>query len=312
VSLSGHAWTLGPRVADTVAPPKAPASEAWSVLIDDPKVGEVRLTGMLREREEAEAVVVVIHGLGGSCNSPYALHAAQAVDEAGLSCLRLNLRGSDRASNDFYHAGLTDDVAAALASPEVRRYPKVYLMGYSLGGHVSLRYASGDPDPRLSAAAAVCSPLDLARCADNLDRPALWLYRQYLLSGLKAIYDQVALRRPVPLPPAEVRKIQTIRRWDDLTVAPRHGFTGADDYYDKASAGPRLGGLRVPALLVSAEDDPMVPMDSLRPWIAQAPPLLDARCIKPAGHVGFPGDLDLGLPSKAGLAPQVVGWLTRH
>src|SRR5699024_5863954 len=119
---------------------------------------------------------------------------------AGLSCLRVSLRGCDRSGEDFYHAGLTADLHAALASPELRPYRRLYLLGYSLGGHMALRLATEEADPRLAAAAALCAPLDLARSQQEIDAPRRAIYRRYLLENLKRIYAAVAARRPVPYP----------------------------------------------------------------------------------------------------------------
>ena len=296
---------------DGLFQPKAPSSSPWAHSFTDPDAGPVTLTGLLSEVPGAERLVVIVHGLGGSCRSPYAVRAAAAVEAAGWSSLRLNLRGADGEGADFYHAGLTADLKETFASPEVQRFAKVSVLGYSLGGHLALRFASDSPPPRLLSVAAVCAPLDLDRCAASIDRPALWGYRLYLLSGLKQIYASVARRRAVPLPSSEARKIRTIRRWDDLIVAPRHHFESAEDYYRKESAGPKLAGLKVPALLIAAEADPMVPAQSLRPFVEPPPPLLEVRWVRRGGHVGFPRSLDLDLGGLPGLEHQAVGWIAR-
>ena len=64
-------------------------------------------------------IVIIVHGLGGSATSYYARKAAVAAAEAGLDSLRLNLRGADRGGGDYYHAGLIEDLAAA-----IRRSPR--------------------------------------------------------------------------------------------------------------------------------------------------------------------------------------------
>lgn len=312
MNIVGHFWTVGSRARDGIFPPKAPPSSPWARTFSDPDVGPVTLTGLLSEVPDADRLLIVVHGLGGSCRSPYAVRASAAAREAGWSSLRLNLRGTEEGGTDFYHAGLTADLREAFASPEVRRFPRVSVLGYSLGGHLALRFASDSPPQGLRSVAAVCAPLDLDRCAASIDRPALWGYRLYLLSGLKQIYAGVARRRPVPLPPSEARKIRTIRRWDDLVVAPRHHFASAEDYYRKESAGPRLGGLKVPALLVAAEADPMVPAESLRPFVQPPPPRLEVRWVERGGHVGFPRGLDLDLKGPSGLERQVLTWLARQ
>lgn len=277
-------------------------------------MGPVALTGRfhdLRGENGREDLAILLHGLGGCCESQYVRRTAAAAERAGLSVLRLNLRGSDRSGTDFYHAGLTSDLAAACRSPELAGFRRIHLLGYSLGGHVALRFAAVEREPRLAATAAVCAPLDLALSAAAIDRPALAVYKTYLVRHLKEIYAPVAARRP-DLPPFEtVRKIRSLRAWDDAVVAPRHGFASAADYYAKASVAPHLSGLRVPTLLLQAEGDPMVPAATVRPALSGAYPNLDVRWLRRAGHCGFPEPFELTLDPGRGarLEDQAIGWL---
>jgi predicted alpha/beta-fold hydrolase len=309
VSLNGHYWTIAPRFRHALRPSPAPPARPWKTRVPDPDFGSVEITGLLREKPGADSVLIVIHGLGGSCESNYALRAASAAEAAGLSCLRMNLRGADRSGEDLYHAGLTDDLRAALRSPEIRKYRRALVLGYSLGGHVALRYAAEYPGDGVAAVAAVSSPLNLEVCQANLDAPASWLYRTYLLSALKSTYRAVAARRLLPNPPEAIQAISRLREFDELAVAPRHHFAGAEDYYARASVWPLLPRLEVPALLVASRNDPMVPLASVEPWVGQASPALTVRWEDSGGHVGFPPDLDLGEPSPRGLEPQVLHWL---
>ncbi len=363
MSVAAHLRTVVHRLRETLAPPEAPPSVRWTTTIEDPRIGPVRLTGRLttppppksalkpdarapgarglrpcsgrpphptprgrREPLEPSApLVLLVHGLGGSAESFYLRRAAQAALDRGWASLRFNLRGADMEGEDFYHAGLSGDLHAALASPEVAGYGPLYAVGFSLGGNPVLRMAAETADPRLAAVAAVSPPLDLGACAEAFDRPGRALYRSYLLSGLKQMYAAVAARRPVPLPVAEARRIRHIQEWDDRLVAPRHGFADARDYYRRMSAGPLLGRLRVPALVVAADDDPLVPPEVLRPSLAAAPPHLETRWISGVGHLGFSERVDLGVASPAesdgsgsdgadgrglgGLEAQVLDWL---
>lgn len=310
MGLSAHLWTVWPLVRERFSPQPQPAAEEWSLDVDDPSLGRVRLTGLLRQPEGSTGLVVLIHGLGGSATGRYMTRAAHAADEMGLATLRLNLRGADRRGGDLYHAGLTSDLAAALVSPRLAGMANLYVLGYSLGGHLALKLATEVEDARLRAAAAVCSPLDLDRTVRAFDRPSRWPYRRYVLSGLFEIYDEIARRRDVPVPPEEVRRVRLLRDFDRLTVVPRFGFDSAEDYYRRAGVGPRLGELRVPALLVAAEGDPMVDAHGIRPALDGGSTSLDVRWLRSGGHVSFPGRLDLGLGPPYGLERQVLAWLT--
>jgi uncharacterized protein len=312
-SLTGHYWTLKPFLAGQLGmglPSFAGLrSEPWSLDVADPALGSVRLSGRLFIPPGAERLLLAIHGLGGSSESCYLRATVLDCYAAGMACLCLDLRGADGRGEDFYHAGLSSDLHAALASPELAGFRILHVLGFSLGGHVVLRCATEAHDPRLVSVAAICAPLDLERSQQALDEPARAIYRHYVLRRLKATYAIMARRRPVPTPVAEVLRVTCIRQWDELTVVPRFGFGSANEYYRHASVGPRLHSLDVPALLVLAAHDPMVPAASIRPSLTPAPPRLDVRWCARSGHVGFPADLDLGQAPPVGLPGQVRSWL---
>ncbi len=333
MSISGHVRTIWPVVRRFAVTPPAPASEPWSVEVSDPTRGRIRLTGSLsrivggrivggrvaRDRDASgrdagcNALLILVHGLGGSSNSTYMLRTAAVASQLGVSTLRLNLRGADCQGSDLYHAGLSRDLASVLASPALAEFDSVLLFGFSLGGHIGLRYATEAHDPRLRAVAAACSPLDLDRSVAAIDQSSKWIYRRYVLAGLCEMYAQVAARHPLPLSVADARKVRTIRDWDRLTVVPRFGFDSAEDYYRRASVGGRLGQLRIPALLVAAEDDPMLPAEAILRGLDGAPDHWLLRWVPRGGHLAFSDDLDLGLGSAPkGLGGQVLGWLLRQ
>ncbi len=307
MNLLGHFWTLAPFLRYSIAPPRPPASIEWKAMLDDQVVGTLSLTGRLSHRN-SRTIVVIVHGLGGSASSYYALRAAQAAARAGLDSLRLNLRGADRSGADYYHAGLTEDLAAALSSRPLEAYDRILLLGYSLGGNMALRYLAANPDPRITAAAAVCSPIDLATSARSIDQPRGAHYRRHVLRALKDIYHNVAKRRDVPLAIDDAMRIDTMEHWDDEVISPRYGFRGAEDYWTRTSACFVLGDIDVPTLFVAAERDPMVLVESVRPWLESADHL--RRVITPqGGHVGFPESANLGLGTRGTVEDQVIRWM---
>lgn len=313
MSLLSHYWTISPRLRHAWKPLPAPETRPWETAMDDPWAGRVRISGFLREEPGADELLVLVHGLGGSTESHYMLRGARAARAAGLSCLRINLRGCDRQGGDYYHAGLTADLHAAFTAEDLRNYRRIYLIGYSLGGHVVLRLATEEGDRRIAAVAAVCAPIDLARSQEAIDSPPFWLYRRYLLASLNDIYTVVAARRaprPVPFPVERLKEIKTLRDWDERIVAPRHGFTGASDYYARASVAPRLADLRVPALLLNSESDPMVPAWTVRPALERSAPKLEVHWVRRGGHVAFPRWARTGL-GEGSVDEQLIGWLRR-
>ena len=307
-SVTGHVSTLGAFVRRRLPRPPEPASVEWGTTVDDPEVGAVQLTGEL-SRIGSEGLLILLHGLGGSNDSLYVRSAANAALARGLSVLRLNMRGADRECPDFYHAALTSDLHTTLQSTTLTDFERVYVLGFSLGGHVALRFVAESVDVRVRAVASACSPLDLARCADVMDRPSMGLYRSYMLRKLVEMFEVVAAHRAMPVSVEEVSRIRYMREWDERVVAPRHGFAGAADYYDRASAGPCLSSIRTRTLVLAAENDPMIPAASLRPFMLAARSPVEGRWVKRGGHLGFSSGFDLGQPGAKGFDEQILTWL---
>lgn len=310
MNLTGHFWTAWPRVRDRILPLKAPPSREWTTRIRE---GNRTITLRGRWREEPSTVcVIVVHGLGGGYDRPYCIRAARAVAAHGWSCLRLALRGADHSGEDYYHAGLTADLQAAIDSPALAPYDRIVIIGYSLGGHIALRYGCDNPDERVRAVSAICAPLDLDRGARYLDEHAGPLYRRHMLNGLREHYAAVEARGHAPVPLAELEHVDSIREWDRLTICPRWGFASAEEYYATQSVAPRLRQLHVPSLLAVSRHDPILALSDIEASVSQANALLEVRRLRSGGHVGFPPGLDLGEDAPGGLERQVLRWLERR
>lgn len=311
--LHGHVWSIAPALRHRLLPVPAPEAVSWSATLSDPHFGALRLTGALRVPPGATTLALLVHGLGGDPDSHYVRQAARELSGAGVATLALALRGADGQGEDIYHAGLVDDLQAALASPELAAFGERHVVGFSIGGHVALRWALQPSDPRVRTVTAVCAPLQLRVAQELLDRGRGAFYRRHVLAGLKRLHAAAAARQRTPHPHAVVRACRTFYRWDELVVVPRYGFAGVHDYYARMSVGERLGALALPSLLVLAAADPMVPPSTVAPFLpAPGRSLLDVRWSERGGHLGFPGDLDLGLGPVHGLMGQVRGFWLRH
>lgn len=290
------------------APVRTPEGQPWTTTLVDADVGTLRLTGVLRRARDHRDLFLIVHGLGGSPESRCCLEAAQAVQARGAASLCLALRGSDRRGEDYYNIALTADLHAALASPELRDFERVFVVGFSMGGYVTLHWAREGGDERVRAVAAISTPIDLGTAQRHIDTGRAWIYRQHVLGGLKSIYAAVAARRQVPSDPREVARVRTIYDWDRLAIAPRYGFPSPEAYYEALSIAPHLARLRVPALLVAAADDPVIPATTIAPFLP-ARHDLEVAWVERAGHLGFRRDVDLGFGAGPGLLGQVLHWL---
>jgi predicted alpha/beta-fold hydrolase len=308
ISLVGHARTICAELGAAIKPPPSTPSTAVEVIIDDATMGIVKLRGLLGHVPGADTVVVIIPGITGSASAPYCARAAMAAARAGCAHFRIGMRGTDRSGEDIWHGGLTDDVHAAIAAPELGGFARIVLFGYSVGGHVVLRAATEAMDPRVVAVASVCAPLDLDLGTTVFDQPEQRIYRWHILSALNEIYAATSTRRRLPVPLEIVRRARSSRERDALAIAPRFGFESAEHYYARASVGPRLPGLRIPALVVATRGDPIVPPRTILPALYAARSALTVRWAA-GGHVAFPADADLGFAGPRGMENQVLSWL---
>ena len=312
-SLSGHLWTILPAVqSGLLSSYRFPDAQPFATVVHDPVAGDVQLNGLYVDQSESDTLVVVIHGLGGDAASSYVQDAARAVVQHGFSVLCLSMRGADGSGEDIFHGGLTEDIRAALASPELARYKRVFLIGFSVGGHLALKAALDHVNDRLTAVAAVCPPLDLDLATIAFDQPSCLLYRRHVFSHVNQRYERAAARRKFLTPASVVRKARFCRERDALTVVPRFGFRNPEDYYERESVAGRIHELEIPSLLVAADNDPIIPAHTLRPAISKASGALTVRWVDRGGHVFFPSGLDLGFGGPLGLEPQILQWLSRH
>jgi predicted alpha/beta-fold hydrolase len=245
-------------------------------------------------------LLVLFHGLEGSSRSPYAQAFAQVAAAKRWDYLVVHFRGCSGSLNHApraYHSGDSpeiDWILRRLASAPITR-SQIMAVGISLGGNALMRWAGEQgaslPESHraLRAVAAISSPLDLAAAGKAIDQGInRWLYARHFLATMtakaKAKHDQF----PGLFAIDRVRRAKTLRDFDDAFTAPLHGYRDVDDYWERASAKPVLDRVVVPALLVNAQNDPFVPVESLptKAAVARQTTVWRPRL---GGHVGFPG-----------------------
>jgi uncharacterized protein len=216
------------------------------------------------QRREAPTVVLV-HGLEGSIESQYILGTTHKALAAGMNVVRMNMRncgGTEHLSATLYHSGLSADVGSvvrALLAQE--KLPRVGVAGFSMGGNLVMKLAGewgADAPPQVRSFAAVSPAMDLAASADLLHRPQNRLYEWYFLFGLKRRLRGKDRLFPGRFDLKGLRRLRSIRDFDDQITARYGGFAGADDYYERASARHGIARIARPTLVIHAEDDPFI------------------------------------------------------
>ena len=246
------------------------------------------------DRADDHPTLLLLHGLEGSSLAHYMCGIADKAWTAGWNVVRLNQRncgGTERLSRGLYHSGLTNDPAFVIRELVERDgIPAIAVAGYSLGGNLALKLAGefGDSPPReLRAVCAVSPTMELAVCVHALERRSNVVYQWNFVRNLKARMRRKAAAYPDDYSLDALGRVRTVREFDEVYTAPHHGFMDAADYYHRASAARVLDRIRVPTLILTAADDPFVPVDPFtRPEVTRHPHL--TVVITPeGGHCAF-------------------------
>jgi predicted alpha/beta-fold hydrolase len=242
-------------------------------------------------RDERRALLIV-HGLGGSDASAYVVATGRLAYARGWHVVRMNMRGS---GDGFalcpllYNAGLDTDLLAGLSALS-SLVPRISVAGFSLGANLALLMLGRRREhlPRaLGGTAAVSPPLDLSACADALEAPGNGLYQRYFMQMLTEGYRSRNRVRPDLFAEGRERGLRTVREFDERITAPFGGYESAAQYYERSSAGPWLAAIDRPALVLAADDDPMIPPGAVSRWPLS--PSVRREILPTGGHVGFVG-----------------------
>ncbi len=242
-------------------------------------------------------LLLALHGLEGSSSAHYMRGLAAKGRRAGFNVVLLNQRNcgdTEHLGPGLYHSGLTEDadhVIAALArSHGVER---VVVAGYSLGGNLALKlagdYGAAAP-PQLRGVCAVSPVMDLGRCVDALERRSNFIYQWNFVRGLRARMRRKDRCHPGRFDLAPLRDIRSVRAFDDRYTARFFGFNGAADYYYRASALRVVNRIAVPALIVTAADDPFVPPAPFNDPAVRSNPNIQVELSEHGGHCAFVTD----------------------
>lgn len=241
--------------------------------------------------DREKPLVILIHGLTGGEASRNILTSAAYHLSRGNPVLRINLRNAGPSlgkCRHFYHAGRSQDLRDALAAlPASLTARGVFLIGVSLGGNMLLKgLAERDGLDKVIGAASVCAPIDLKAAQRRIMAPRNTLYQKHLLRALIQDTRCVVADHPVA---KRLNSLRTIYEFDDEVVAPLNGFSGADDYYHRSSAAPLLNSIEKPTLLITAADDPWIPVSAYLDWAWHESGPLSVAITPGGGHVGFHG-----------------------
>lgn len=254
-------------------------------------------------RKGAKQLVVISHGLEGSSDRPYVKGMARVFREAGWDVLAWNCRtcsGEINKAPRMYHHAVSDDLDVVVKHAfQTKAYQKVALVGFSMGGSITLKYLgeySNQLPAAISRAAVFSVPCDLGGSARELSKKGNNFYRKRFLRKLANKLKAKSAQMPELVNCEGVEKIQHFSEFDNRFTAPIHGFKDAEDFYRQASANTHLPDIRIPTLIVNAKNDPMLSAGCYPEGLAKELPHIYLEMPDYGGHVGFT------------LAGQPVNW----
>jgi len=240
--------------------------------------------------EQPRPLVLAVHGLTASSQAPYMRTLAQRALTARFDVIRLNVRncgGTEHLAPTLYHSGLTADLRAVV---EQLAPTPLFLVGFSMGGNMVLKLAGEwgeQPPPHVQAVCGISVPIRLGVCARRLGERRNRIYEVRFLRELRRTLRRKQQAMPGRFAAPSWDGIRSIYDFDDAITAPAFGFRNADHYYESQSSAGFLDWIRVPALLIQAQDDPFIPFEVFENLPLEQNPNLRLQATTHGGHVAF-------------------------
>ncbi|MGC1243496.1 MAG: alpha/beta fold hydrolase [Chryseosolibacter sp.] len=241
--------------------------------------------------KDSDRAVIISHGLEGNSTRPYIKGMAKALHANGFDVVAWNFRGCSEEMNRqlrFYHSGATDDLHTVVKHvSENRNYKQIFLVGFSLGGNLTLKYLGERNVPEvIRKAVAISVPMDLATSCAKISAPGNRIYSNRFLKSLKGkILLKSRFRKELDI--AKLQQIRTLEEFDERYTAPLHGFKNARDYYEQCSALRFVQHIKTPSLIINTLNDPFLSKECFPAALLEGHPFVKLQILSRGGHVGF-------------------------
>ncbi|MBV1908014.1 MAG: hydrolase [Kangiellaceae bacterium] len=238
--------------------------------------------------------LLLLHGLEGSIDSPYIRGMIKSAKDKGWQILVKHFRSCSGEPNRLlrsYNSGVSEDLHQVLELLKKNQIKVDYIVGYSLGGNVLLKWLGEQTtNVEIKAAVAVSVPLMLDVCATEIHQGFSRVYESALLRTLRKKTKEKKLRFDSEQLPglAEIPRLNSFWKFDEKVTAPAHGFEDAKDYYRKASSRQFVKDIKIPTLIIQSMDDPFM-NETVLPDTNELPANVILEKNSHGGHVGFVG-----------------------
>lgn len=250
-------------------------------------------SNIARAPQTNTSLAVLCHGLEGSSDRAYMMGMVKAFNQSGIDTVAYNYRGCSGEVNlqkKFYTAGATDDLQDVLdAIKKQGQYQSIYLVGFSLGGNLVLKYGGENGkniDPVIKGIVGISAPCDLRSSSLEMHKSKNYLFSLRFLKMLFAKIKEKSKQYP-ELNDINLKSIRTLKEFDDHFTAPLAGYKDAEDYWENASAIRVLSQIAIPTLILNAADDPILGTECYPYQEAQSNDCVFLEIPHWGGHVGF-------------------------
>ncbi len=240
----------------------------------------------------SKRLAILSHGLEGHSKHSYILGMVKALNRHGISALAWNLRGCSGDLNlkeHFYHGGMSEDLQAVIDHVK-NDFDEIYLIGFSLGGNMTLKYLgeySDRIDPKIKCGIAFSAPIDLKSCVPQVNADKNWIYFKKFIHSAEQKLHAKSVRLKLSVPIEKMKQVKSFKDLDDWFTAPSFGFENAEELWGKTSSIIHLENISTPTLLVSAKDDPILGPECYPFEIAEKSKNFYFESPEHGGHVGF-------------------------
>lgn len=273
-----------------------PLGELVSVSTRD---GDQLSANLYSSADQPKKLIILSHGLEGSNKQHYILGMIDYWQKNNLAgekvdLLAWNLRGCgspDNKTHQLYFSGCVNDLDDVVRWAEQKGYEEIFLLGYSLGGNLTLRWlgeqGANAVSRKIKAACTASSTIDLSSTIKNLDKWYNFFYRWFFVTSMKCRLKKKAKKFPEKVDLSNFHRVNSFSAYDEYYSAPLNDFANTDALYLAASAIHQLANIQVPCLMVQAKNDPFLTEHSFPKEIAEQNSTITLEICKTGGHVGF-------------------------
>lgn len=242
---------------------------------------------------ETKKIVILLHGLAGNSQRPYMRGMARIFNSENWDAIAMNFRGcSEELNKHFrsYHAGASGDLAEVITHVlSLKKYDKIALVGFSLGGNMMLKYLGENRSlpKEIVGGVAVSVPCDLAGSLGAINRMRNFVYSKRFERNLKQHLYLRARKFPDHIDKRQIAACKSLRDIDDLYTSQAHGYKNASHYYEETSALKFLSAIEKPTFIISAANDSFLSAKCYPKEIAENSNYLHLEIPQYGGHVGF-------------------------